>query len=327
MGFSKGGARLKYIVFDMEWNQTYGHERPLPFGRTLSGEIIEIGAVRLDESFAPEAHFKTYVRPFFYRKLHSAVKRLTGIDKTMLASAPSFPEVLEQFKEFCTDDFVTLTWGDSDIPILRENIDAHSLPKWTAKNYNLQSIYMRQVGSKNCISLESAAEQLSIDSTDVQFHDASCDAEITALIAGKIDTAKGISEYQTPIGELSDSDILSFEKVGGVVNLQKLRSDPRIRFTLCPLCKRPMEAKRIIPHSSGKKIACLECPEHGKFLLRLRTHHVKEEIFNVNKSLFPWTEDVERVWLDRLAVADRKKEKFLSRVRAKKNRKKENAEK
>ena len=314
---------MKYIVFDMEWNQTYGRERPLSFGRTLSGEIIEIGAVRLDESFRTEAFFKTYVRPYFYKKLHSAVKRLTGIDKATLAGAPTFSEAYESFKLFCTDDFVTLTWGDSDVPILRENIDAHSLPKWTAKNYNLQSIYMRQVGSKNCISLETAAEQLGIDSSNVQFHDAFCDAGITALIAGKIDTAKGISEYRTPIAELSDSDILFFEKIGGVVNLQKLRSDPRIRFTVCPECKKPMEAKRIIPHSSGKKLACLECPDHGKYLLRLRTHHVKDDIFNVTKSLFPWTEDVERVWLDRLAVADRKKEKFLARVRAKKNKKKE----
>ena len=140
---------MKYIVFDMEWNQTYGRERPLSFGRTLSGEIIEIGAVRLDESFRTEAYFKTYVRPTFYKKLHSAVKRLTGIDKTMLAEAPAFPAALESFRKFCTDDFATLTWGDSDIPILRENIDAHSLPKWTAKNYNLQSIYMRQIDSKN----------------------------------------------------------------------------------------------------------------------------------------------------------------------------------
>ena len=320
----EGGEVLKYIVFDMEWNQTYGHERPLSFGRTLSGEIIEIGAVRLDDEFRVEDHFKIYVRPTFYKKLHSAVKRLTGIDRATLESAPSFPEALKAFRAFCTDDFVTLTWGDSDVPILRENIDAHSLPAWTAKNYNLQSIYMRQIGSKNCISLESAAGQLGIDHEDVHFHDASCDADVTALIAGVIDTAKGISEYQTPIGELSDDDILSFEKIGGVVNLQKLRSDPRIRFTLCPECRRPLEAKRIIPHSSGKKLACLECPDHGKYLLRLRTHHVKEETFNVTKALFPWTEDVERIWLDRLAVADRKKEKFLSRVRAKKNKKKEN---
>ena len=321
---------MKYIVFDMEWNQTYGRERPLSFGRTLAGEIIEIGAVRLGEDFTFEDSFKIYVKPVFYKKLHSMVKRLTGITNDTLRDAVFFPEAYIRFCEFCTDDFATLTWGDSDMPILRENIEAHRLPKWTAKNYNLQSIYMKEIGSKNCISLESAAEQLGIDSTDVRYHDAYCDAEVTAKIAGVIDTARGISEYRTPIGELSEADILAFEKIGGVTNLQKLRADPRIRFTRCPECAFPMEAKRIIPQGSGKKIAMVECADHGKYLLRLRTHHVADETFNVAKSLFAWSEEAEALYKDRLEIADRKKEKFLARVRGKKRKpkgaKKENTE-
>lgn len=314
---------MKYIVFDMEWNQTYGRERPLSFGRTLTGEIIEIGAVRLDEAFCPEDVFKIYVKPKFYTKLHSMVKKLTGITSATLADAPYFPEAYERFREFCTDEYVTLTWGDSDVPILRENVEAHHLPKWTAKNYNLQSIYMKQHEQKNCIALESAAEILNIDHENVTFHDAACDAAITAEVARRIDTAQGISEYRTPIGELSESDILSFDTVKGVANLQKLRADPRVRFTLCPECRRPMEAKRIIPQSSGKKISSLECPDHGKYLLRLRTIHGKDDSFTVTKSLFSWTEDVEAFFNERLEAADKKKEKFLSRVRSNKSKKKQ----
>ena len=88
----------------MEWNQTYGRERPLPFGRCLTGEIIEIGAVRLSSEFKYEDVMKVYVRPRFYRKLHSMVKRLTGITQDVLEMSPDFPEAYEIFREFCTDD-------------------------------------------------------------------------------------------------------------------------------------------------------------------------------------------------------------------------------
>ena len=118
----------------------------------------------------------------------------------------------------------------------------------------------------------------------------------------------------TPLGEFSDSDIVGYEKVSGVTDLQKLRGDPRIRFTACPECGRQMEAERIIPQSSGKKLAKLECPEHGLYLLRLRTWH-SGETFNVAKTLYEWNEATEAVYNDRLAVADEKKEKFLERVR------------
>ena len=305
---------MKYIVFDMEWNQTYGHERPLPFGRSLTGEIIEIGAVRLSENFKYEDVMKVYVRPRFYKKLHSMVKKLTGITPDMLEVSPDFPEALEMFREFCTDDFVTMTWGDSDMPVLRENIDAWGLPKWEAKNYNLQLIYMKQKGLKNHIALETAALDLGIAAENIQYHDAACDAAVTAEISRRIETAKGIEEYVTPIGEFSDGDIVGYEKITGVKDLQKLRGDPRIRFTLCPECKRPMEADRIIPQSSGKKLARLECPDHGTYLLRLRTWH-SGDTFNVAKTLYSWNEAVEAVYNERLAVADEKKEKFLERVR------------
>lgn len=306
---------MKYIVFDMEWNQTYGRERPLPFGRSLTGEIIEIGAVRLSENFKYEDVMKVYVRPRFYRKLHSMVKRLTGITQDVLDDSPDFPEALEIFREFCTDDFVTMTWGDSDMPVLRENIDAWGLPKWEAKNYNLQSIYMKQKGLKNHIALETAALELGIAAENIQYHDAACDAAVTAEISRRIETAKGIEEYVTPLGEFTESDIVGYEKVNGVKDLQKLRSDPRIRFTVCPKCKRPLEAERIIPQSSGKKLARLECADDGKFLLRLRTWRSGDE-FNVTKTLYEWNDAVETVYNERLAVADEKKEKFLERVRA-----------
>ena len=52
---------MNYIVFDLEWNQCpYGKEREndkLPF------EIIEIGAVKLNEQFEIIDNFQCLVQP------------------------------------------------------------------------------------------------------------------------------------------------------------------------------------------------------------------------------------------------------------------------
>ncbi len=312
---------MKYVVFDMEWNQTYGRERRLPYGRTLTGEIIEIGAVRLDEDFRAEESFKVYVRPVYYKKLHSMVRRLTGITAELLREeGVTFREAYERFLAFCGDDFVTMTWGDSDMPVLRENIDAHSLPAWRAKNYNLQSIYMRKVSSKNCISLETVAEALGFNDSSIKYHDAGCDAAVTARILELVDLRQEIADYRPPIGDLFDAKILYYKEIPGVTSLQKLRADSRIRFTPCPVCERPLEALRIIPQGNGKKIAVIECPEDGKYLLRLRTFHVKDETFSVSKYVYAWSDEAEALYKERFDIAERKKEKFLSRVRQKKRK-------
>ena len=55
LGKTKGTAQkpMKYIVLDLEWNQTY-QEKALAVQRELEsrlrGEVIQIGAVMLDES-------------------------------------------------------------------------------------------------------------------------------------------------------------------------------------------------------------------------------------------------------------------------------------
>ena len=57
-----------YIVLDLEWNQSSGGREAsidrLPF------EIIEIGAVKLDENLRIVSEFSRLVRPQVYRTLH-----------------------------------------------------------------------------------------------------------------------------------------------------------------------------------------------------------------------------------------------------------------
>ena len=54
---------MDYIVLDMEWNQPWpgspSARKVLPV--QIRGEIIQIGAVKLDENFCPADEFQSYV--------------------------------------------------------------------------------------------------------------------------------------------------------------------------------------------------------------------------------------------------------------------------
>ena len=62
------GGYMRYIVLDLEWNQSpRGREDSVPH---LPFEIIEIGAVMLDEQRRTVGEFHRLIRPQVYRQLH-----------------------------------------------------------------------------------------------------------------------------------------------------------------------------------------------------------------------------------------------------------------
>ena len=69
---------MDYIVLDLEWNQSPNGKEDsvehLPF------EIIEIGAVKLDEGFRQKGEFHRLIRPQVYRQLHFKISEVTHMD-------------------------------------------------------------------------------------------------------------------------------------------------------------------------------------------------------------------------------------------------------
>lgn len=72
---------MKYVIFDLEWNQPYSND--ISFmkrtGLPVSGEIIQIGAIKLDEAFNLEDTFNILVKPQYLKKMHKHVSKLTHI--------------------------------------------------------------------------------------------------------------------------------------------------------------------------------------------------------------------------------------------------------
>ena len=61
-----------YIVFDLEWNQ--GEAPVTENGKTLIFEIIEIGAVKLNEKKEKVGEFSRLIKPQVFKQMH----RITG---------------------------------------------------------------------------------------------------------------------------------------------------------------------------------------------------------------------------------------------------------
>lgn len=268
---------MYYISLDLEWNQAYA-EQALAVQKRLEcrlrGEVIQIGAVKLDEQLNICGSYSVIVRPRFFRRIHRHVMRLTGITQEIIDRGMPLAEASESFRAWCGDDFAFLTWGPDDVPMLEDNLRAHRLDgEWLSRVYDLQKIYNSQTdGLAKQRSLEFVMEQFAIPQ-NLPAHDALNDAYFTALVAQRLDIGKGIAEYRASSGDALLSDVLGNADVGqeGYASPAALLSDRLAVSPACPLCHRALDGDGRFAHHKGQKYtALLACAEHGALLLDLR---------------------------------------------------------
>ena len=116
---------MNYIIFDLEWNQSPGGKKysnsRLPF------EIIEIGAVKLNEERKQVDVFQRLIKPQVYNWIHDSIHEVIHVDYKDLADGSPFPEVVKEFLEWCGKDFAFFTWGNQDVMELQRNMKYYGL--------------------------------------------------------------------------------------------------------------------------------------------------------------------------------------------------------
>lgn len=138
---------MNYIIFDLEWNQPTDDLSTIVDPIYFPGDIIEIGAAKLDEHFQLVDTLRVYSKPKFYPKMHKRIASLTGIhDKLLEEQGLPFPEAYAKFIDWCGDEYAFMTWSMSDLPTLIDNmvaygVDISDLPDW----YDLQRIFGREI--------------------------------------------------------------------------------------------------------------------------------------------------------------------------------------
>lgn len=148
-------------------------------------EIIEIGAVKLDEKGEEEDSFICYVKPQ-YGHISPYYENLTGISDDMVSNAPGFQEAVKRFLDWIGDDYVIYSWSDSDEDQLRKeaafkgNMDPRfeeMFEHWI----DYQKEFGKLLGIDKQISLKDAVHAIDREFTGQQ-HDALWDARNTAYI-------------------------------------------------------------------------------------------------------------------------------------------------
>lgn len=195
---------MHYIIFDLEFNQDASSLQN--FDRTTTRypfEIIQIGAVKLDENFNTVDTFDRYVKPSFYAQINPFITELTGITTDQLLLEEPFPEIYKAYTDFIGDvDTVFCIWGLSDIKELFRNAQYHQLSnKLLPRMYiNIQPyvpIHL-SLSSKKLLRLEAAVSMLHIPIT-YPFHNAFYDAYYTSEIFKKVYHASIKPIYYDPL--------------------------------------------------------------------------------------------------------------------------------
>ena len=177
---------MKHIVIDLEMNPI--SERPEISG-ICAQEIIEIGAVMLDDEFQEISSFRTYVKPQYNDGIQDNITTLTGITNDMVENAPYFNEAAGMFAQWCMgtgSDIKIYAWSESDysqmireMALKRYAVSENEAVVFGNKWTDFQNEFDAGIGFGKCTSLKSALEMAGIDFSGRQ-HDALDDARNTA---------------------------------------------------------------------------------------------------------------------------------------------------
>jgi len=270
---------MYYITLDLEWNQAYA-QKALAVQRQLScrlrGEVIQIGAVKLDKNMNVCGSYQIIVKPKYFKKLHRHVSELTGITQEQMDLGTPLEEAAERFRKWCGRDFAFLTWGPDDIPMLKENFNAHRLSAdWLGKVYDLQRIFnTRTDGLTKQRSLEYAMDYFEIPQ-NLPAHDALNDAYFTALVAQRLDVPDAVKSYTTANGEFLDELVIGDADAGddGYVTIEELLGDDVVKNPVCPICKSALHECGKPLHSKGQKYTFYySCDKDGEMFVSYRLH-------------------------------------------------------
>jgi len=172
---------------DLEWNTAFSKQ----YGKYIN-EIIEIGAVKLDNSRRIISSFSSFVKPQIEKKLRTRVKLLTNITNDDVSAGEDFLTVINNFCEWVgEEETIFLSWGNMDIRVMIDNFKYfNGVSKILFIHYyvDLQDFCMDmlKLPKSQQLGLNNAADVLNIKLDDFVLHRALTDSEISAKCFEKL---------------------------------------------------------------------------------------------------------------------------------------------
>ena len=178
-----------YVVVDLEMCNVPRGARREAFH--ASSELIQIGAVLIDDNYRITDSFMTYVAPEF-GAIDSFIQRLTGITRNHTKDAPSARDALEAFANWLPDDACLVAWSGNDRAQIQREIRGKELSIPRLDTYmdeecwiDCQALFADKLDTSKSFRLSEALILAEIEFDDGA-HDALIDARNTAKLFEKV---------------------------------------------------------------------------------------------------------------------------------------------
>ncbi|MBR3642403.1 MAG: exonuclease domain-containing protein [Parasporobacterium sp.] len=200
------------VVIDVEMCGVNGEYTDYPY----KNEIIQIGAVKMDDQFEILDDFSTFVCPR-YGKITCFIEKLTGITQRDVNDAPDLSVALKKMRSWIGDcDVIFYAWSGVDQSQIRKEIIVKKLNEAEMDIFldkNRWEDYQKTVGDrfkiKKKLNLKEALDLTDLDLTG-RLHDGLFDSYNTAQLISKLELHP---EFQPVMEKLRIADGMESPKL------------------------------------------------------------------------------------------------------------------
>lgn len=286
---------MHYIIMDLEWNNTYGRKI-----NKFINEIIEVGAVKLDEELNVVDTFSSLIRVQIGKKLRGAVKRLTSITNEDLTTGTQFIQVFAEFKRWLgTGENTILTWGDGDIRVLIDNyryLNSIETIPFLSNYADLQQLFQNvyKTPKSKQIGLIDAAQLVDIDHEKYANHRGLDDSMLSAEIFIKCFDAEQLAKI-TRVCDETFYERLAF-KAFAITDIDNPLVDrSRLNYS-CKICHN--EAKKLTEWKNVNQYFraeyhCSECDKNFRVGVRFKKYFDRLDVRKTSSAIENEAEDKE----------------------------------
>lgn len=297
---------MNYIIMDLEWNQSSTGEEEV--SKVLPFEIIEIGAIKLNDERRMISEFTELVKPQVYHEMHHITRKLIHLQMKQLETGRPFAEVMEQFREWCGEDSIFCTWGPSDLTELQRNIRYYGLEPLSdgpIRFLDVQKLFsIAYEDRKSRRALEYAIDYLKIEK-DIPFHRAFSDAYYTAKVLSRMDE-KVLVNYSYDVFHLPkdrESEIyVVFDTYAKYISRSfpdkaQALEDRTVMESKCYLCHKLLRRKIRWFSPNGKHYYSVSyCDRHGFMKSKIRIRKAEDgSVYIVKTQKFITETEIENI--------------------------------
>lgn len=193
-------------------------------------EIIEIGAILLDNENNEIDRFQTYVKPSL-AEIHKRITKITGITNEMVENAPDIIKAFEMISKFINkytdaDNIVICTWSNNDTYAISKEIEVkglfdESLLRLVDNFVDIQQIFNSRINFDNRVNLSKALELIGEDFEGTA-HGALADAINTARIYKYMQSDEKVNNLLNEINKTMACEELT-SSIGSMIDFSKFK--------------------------------------------------------------------------------------------------------